>query len=62
MPLFGAVLAISFLGEQLAGYHAAGAALVLAGVVMTSRKAGAPAVSPSRTSSPAPTAALRGQP
>lgn len=38
MPLFGAVLAISFLGEQLATYHAVGAALVLCGVVLTSRK------------------------
>jgi drug/metabolite transporter (DMT)-like permease len=38
MPVFGAVLAISFLGEQLATYHALGAALVLCGVVLTSRK------------------------
>jgi drug/metabolite transporter (DMT)-like permease len=38
MPLFGAVLAITFLGEQLATYHAVGAALVLGGVVLTSRK------------------------
>ena len=38
MPLFGAVLAITFLGEQLATYHAVGAALVLCGVVLTSRK------------------------
>lgn len=38
MPLFGAVLAITFLGEELAPYHAIGAALVLCGVVLTSRK------------------------
>jgi drug/metabolite transporter (DMT)-like permease len=38
MPLFGGALAIVFLGEQLASYHAIGAALVLCGVVMTSRK------------------------
>jgi drug/metabolite transporter (DMT)-like permease len=38
MPLFGALLAITFLGEQLATYHAVGAALVLTGVVLTSRK------------------------
>jgi drug/metabolite transporter (DMT)-like permease len=38
MPLFGAVLAIAFLGEHLAAYHAVGAALVLAGVVLTSRR------------------------
>ena len=38
MPLFGAVLAITFLGEHLATYHAVGAALVFCGVVLTSRK------------------------
>jgi drug/metabolite transporter (DMT)-like permease len=38
MPVFGAVLAITFLGERLAAYHAIGAALVLCGVVLTSRK------------------------
>jgi len=39
MPLFGAVLAVTFLGETLASYHALGAALVLCGVALTSRKA-----------------------
>ena len=38
MPLFGAVLAITFLGEELATYHVLGAALVLCGVVLSSRK------------------------
>jgi drug/metabolite transporter (DMT)-like permease len=38
MPVFGAVLAITFLGEQLAAFHTVGAALVLCGVVLTSRK------------------------
>jgi drug/metabolite transporter (DMT)-like permease len=38
MPLFGAALAITFLGEELATYHAIGAALVLSGVALTSRK------------------------
>jgi drug/metabolite transporter (DMT)-like permease len=38
MPVFGALLAIAFLGERLAGYHAAGAGLVLAGVILTNRK------------------------
>jgi len=38
MPLFGAVLAITFLGEELAGYHVLGAALVLVGVILSSRK------------------------
>lgn len=38
MPLFGAMLAVTFLGETLATYHAVGAALVLCGVVLTSRR------------------------
>jgi drug/metabolite transporter (DMT)-like permease len=38
MPLFGAVLAITFLGEELATHHLLGAAFVLGGVALTSRK------------------------
>ena len=38
IPVFGAVLAITFLDEELAPYHAAGAALALCGIVLTSRK------------------------
>lgn len=38
MPLFGAALAITFLGESLAAYHAVGGTLVLAGVALTSRR------------------------
>lgn len=38
MPLFGAALAIVFLGEQLAAYHAIGGALVLGGIFVTSRR------------------------
>jgi drug/metabolite transporter (DMT)-like permease len=38
IPVFGAVLAITFLGEELAAYHAAGAALALCGIGLTSRK------------------------
>ena len=38
IPVFGAVLAITFLNEELAAYHAAGAALALCGIVLTSRK------------------------
>lgn len=38
MPLFGAALAILFLGERLETYHAAGALLVLAGVALTNRR------------------------
>ena len=38
IPVFGAVLAVTFLGEELAAYHAVGAALALCGIVLTSRK------------------------
>lgn len=38
MPLFGAVLAITFLGEEVAAYHVLGAALVLVGVILSSRR------------------------
>jgi drug/metabolite transporter (DMT)-like permease len=38
LPLFGGAMAILFLGEQLSLYHGVGAALVLGGIVLTSRK------------------------
>jgi len=38
MPLFGAALAVAFLGERIGAYHVVGAALVLAGVGLASRK------------------------
>ena len=38
LPAFGTVLAILFLGESFAGYHAAGIATILAGVVLATRK------------------------
>lgn len=38
MPLFGAGLAIAFLGERFETYHAAGALLVLVGVALTNRR------------------------
>ncbi len=38
VPLFGSVMAILFLGEQLHVYHAAGYALVLTGIVVAARK------------------------
>lgn len=38
MPVFGSVMAIAFLGEQLRLFHLVGYALVLAGVVIASRK------------------------
>ena len=34
MPLFGAVLSVTFLGEQLAAYHALGALLIAAGLLV----------------------------
>ncbi|GDY25287.1 multidrug DMT transporter permease [Agarivorans sp. Toyoura001] len=34
MPLFGAVLSVSFLGEQLAAYHALGAMFIAAGLLV----------------------------
>jgi len=38
MPVFGSILAILFLGEQLHVFHAAGYAMVLTGVVLAARK------------------------
>ena len=38
LPAFGTVLAILFLEETFAGYHAAGIATILAGVVLATRK------------------------
>jgi drug/metabolite transporter (DMT)-like permease len=37
MPVFGTLLAIVFLGEAFRLYHAAGIALILAGIVLTTR-------------------------
>lgn len=36
-PVFGSLLAVLFLGESLHGYHAAGMALILVGIVTTTR-------------------------
>jgi drug/metabolite transporter (DMT)-like permease len=38
LPAFGTVLAIVFLGESFAGFHAAGIATILAGVLLATRK------------------------
>ena len=38
VPLFGAVLAIVFLGEQPRFYHVIGIALIIAGVTLAARK------------------------
>ncbi len=37
MPVFGAVLAVLLLGEDVAGYHLLGATLVLAGLLLPAR-------------------------
>ena len=39
MPLFGALLSVIFLGEQLFAYHCAGAALIFGGIYLTTRRA-----------------------
>ncbi len=47
MPLFGAILAVLFLGERFRGYHAAGIGLIGAGILLASWRAGAaPAARP----------------
>jgi drug/metabolite transporter (DMT)-like permease len=38
MPVFGTLLAIVFLGEAFRAYHAAGIALILAGIALATRK------------------------
>lgn len=38
LPVFGTLLAIVFLGEPFAGYHAAGFATILAGVLLATRR------------------------
>lgn len=38
LPAFGTVLAIVFLGESFAGFHAAGIATILAGVLLATRR------------------------
>jgi drug/metabolite transporter (DMT)-like permease len=37
LPAFGTILAIAFLGETFAGFHAAGIATILAGVLLATR-------------------------
>jgi drug/metabolite transporter (DMT)-like permease len=37
LPAFGTILAIAFLGESFAGFHAAGIATILAGVLLATR-------------------------
>ncbi len=40
MPLFGALLAVIFLGERLYAYHYAGAVLIFSGIWLTTRRVG----------------------
>lgn len=42
MPVFGAVLAVIFLGERIAPYHAVAAALVFGGILLAGRGRGEP--------------------
>jgi drug/metabolite transporter (DMT)-like permease len=39
LPVFGTLLAIAFLGESFRAFHAAGIAIILAGVIVATRKA-----------------------
>jgi drug/metabolite transporter (DMT)-like permease len=40
MPVFGALLAVVFLGERLAAYHWLGGALVMSGVLLAWLRSG----------------------
>lgn len=60
MPLFGTVLAMIFLGEQLQAFHVAGIVTILAGIAVTTRTSNAagklssrPADAPSASATPA---------
>jgi len=53
IPLFAAILAVVFLGERLALYHGIGAAFILGGVALASRRRGAKGT-PSASSSAEP--------
>ena len=41
MPVFGSLMAISFLGEVFLWYHAVGIALIAAGIYLATRRRGA---------------------
>jgi drug/metabolite transporter (DMT)-like permease len=54
VPVFGVVLAITFLGERLHLFHLAGAALIFAGIAMSSAgTSGGKDASPSTSTAPA---------
>lgn len=53
LPAFGTLLAILFLGESFGGYHAAGIATIVAGVILASRSAASSSTEqPGRPGSP----------
>jgi drug/metabolite transporter (DMT)-like permease len=41
MPVFGTIMAVVFLGEQLYWYHVAGAIAIGSGIVLSLQKSGA---------------------
>jgi drug/metabolite transporter (DMT)-like permease len=62
MPVFGSILAVLFLGEQLRPYHAIGAALIACGILLAARAA-TPRPAPSApATAPAPPARRGGFP
>jgi drug/metabolite transporter (DMT)-like permease len=48
MPVYGVILAWLFLGEGLAAFHVVGIALILGGIVLTSKGGAARAMPPRR--------------
>jgi drug/metabolite transporter (DMT)-like permease len=58
MPVFGVLLAWIFLGERLHPYHVAGIALILIGIVLTTRRA-RPASTPAAAAGMTPTAGAK---
>ncbi len=51
MPVFGSIMAVLFLGERFEPFHAAGIALILAGIVLATRRgSGGSAPAPDRKS------------
>ena len=57
MPVFGAALAMIFLGERLHLYHAAGIGLIAAGIGLAALRGGAPAARPVIAGVPPPSSA-----
>jgi drug/metabolite transporter (DMT)-like permease len=49
MPVFGSIMAVLFLGERFEPFHAAGIALILAGIVLATRRGGGSAPASNRS-------------